>query len=360
MFIDDIIIFSRTEDEHVELVDWVLGRLEAEGYYTNPAKCQFMRSEVSFLGHMVSRDGLSVQQHKVDAVRSWPVPQSVKDVRAFLGLAGFYRRFVRDFAAVARPLTDLTKVVERGWFSWGADEQHAFDTLKQALTSAPVLAHPDPQRQWTVQTDASGFAIGAVLSQVQDDGKARPVAYWSHKLNSAQRNYSATERELMAIVEATKHWRQYLHGSPHPVLLRSDHQPLVYLNTKEQLNRRLGRWMEELCDLTFEMGYVKGKDNAAADALSRRADLESKDESAAEPTVLKVRLTAMPRANREPSMSHAWRVHGGWMEQQWTGPVHPKCSRLRAVGPSAEWLAAYHTCCQTSSSGRHGGRARAR
>ena len=144
VFIDDIIVYSRTEDEHLELIDWVLGRLEAEGYYANPAKCEFLRSQVSFLGHMVSREGLSMQQHKIAAVHNWPVPQSVKDVRAFLGLAGFYRRFVRNFASLAQPLTDLTKIADRRWWSWGPEEQRAFDTLKQALTSAPVLAHPDP------------------------------------------------------------------------------------------------------------------------------------------------------------------------------------------------------------------------
>ena len=310
VFIDDIIVYSRMEGEHLELVDWVLSRLSAEGYYANPDKCQFLRSEVSFLGHVVSRAGVSMQQHKVDAVRNWPLLKSVKDVRAFLGLAGFYRRFVRGFAAIAQPLTDLTKIVDHRWWSWGPTEQKAFDALKQAMTAAPVLAHPDPQRQWTVQTDASGMAIGGVLSQKQDDGTVRPVAYWSHKLNSAERNYSATERELMAIVKATEHWRVYLHGSPHPVLLLSDHKPLVYLNGKAELGMRLARWMEALCDLTFEIGYVKGKDNAAADALSRRSDHEA-SEVAAEPSMWKVKLLSVSAGQ---PVARCWRVSGEWME----------------------------------------------
>jgi predicted aspartyl protease len=274
VFIDDIILWSRTEEEHLLLIDWVLGRLKAEGYYAHPGKCQFMKSEVNFLGHVVSRRGVSMQQHKVQAVKSWPVPTTVKDVRAFLGLAGFYRRFVKGFASVAKPLTDLTCVKDRDGWEWGSTEQQAFDTLKQALIEAPILAHPDPQRQWIVQTDASGFAIGAVLSQKQDDGTVRPVAYWSEKLTSAPRNYCATERELMAIVRAVEHWREYLFGSPHPVLLRSDHKPLVYLSRKTVLGQRLTGWMELLSDYTFEIGYVKGKDNGAADALSRRSDHE--------------------------------------------------------------------------------------
>ena len=309
VYIDDIIIYSRTEAEHIELIDWVLTRLEAEGYFAHPGKCQFLRDEVNFLGHVVSRAGVSMQQHKVAAIRDWPVLQSVKDVRAFLGLAGFYRRFVRGFSEIARPLTDLTCIADKKWWSWSSEAQQAFDALKQALTTAPLLAHPDPQSQWIVQTDASGHAIGGVLSQKQDDGSVKPVAFWSHKLNSAQRNYSATERELMALVEATKHWRAYLHGSPHPILLKSDHKPLVYLNGKAELGMRLSRWMEELCDLTFEIGYVKGKDNAAADALSRRSDHESK--TAAAPSVLKVKLTA---AQAGHSMSSSWRAHGSWMD----------------------------------------------
>ena len=321
VFIDDIIVYSRTVAEHVELVDWVLSQLEKTEYFAHPGKCQFLKDEVNFLGHVVKRDGVSMQQHKVLAVDSWPTLQSVKDVRSFLGLAGFYRRFVKDFSKIAQPLTDLTQIKVGDWWSWGAAEQSAFDELKRALTSAPVLAHPDPQRQWTVQTDASGLAIGGVLSQRQDDGLMRPVAFWSKKLSSAERNYSATERELMAIVKATEHWRAYLHGSPHPVLLKSDHKPLVYLNGKAELGMRLSRWMEALCDLTFEIGYVRGKDNAAADALSRRSDYEPAQGAAAvEPSSMKVKLMgAEDGSTRGHTVgllrSHAWRVHGRWMAE---------------------------------------------
>ena len=310
VFIDDIIVYSRTEAEHLELIAYVLSQLEKEGYYAHPGKCQFMRSEVSFLGHMVRRDGMSMQQHKVQAVKDWPTLQSVKDVRSFLGLANYYRRFVRGYAQIAQPLTDLTRKEDGKplpW-SWGTTEQKAFDALKRALTSAPVLAHPDPQRQWIVQTDASGVAIGGVLSQKQADGTVRPVAFWSYKLNSAERNYSATVRELMAIVRAAQHWRVYLHGSPHPVLLRSDHKPLIYLNGKAELGMRLTRWMEELCDLTFEIGYVKGKDNAVADALSRRSDHESKQAEAA-PSMLKVKLVSAGTL-----LATRWSATGEWME----------------------------------------------
>jgi transposase InsO family protein len=313
VFVDDILLYSRTEEEHLELIDWVLSRLEEKGYFAHVGKCEFMRSEVNFLGHVVSREGVSMQQHKVKDVREWPTPQSPTDVRRFLGLAGFYRRFVRDFAGIARPLTDLTRTEVKKRWQWGDREQVAFDTLKRQLTEAPVLAHPDPLKQWSVQTDASGFAIGAVLSQQQEDGAMRPVAYWSTKLKPAEMRYSATERELMAIVKAVQHWRVYLHGSPHPVLLKSDHKPLVYLNGKPELGMRLSRWMEGLSELSFEIGYVKGKDNAAADALSRRSDYERESvESSMPPPTMKVKLI---EGSGEKPVS-PWQQDGQWMEEE--------------------------------------------
>lgn len=310
VFVDDIVVYSRTEEEHIALIDWVLKRLKAEGYFAHPRKCLFLQSEVNFLGHVVSRNGLSVQQHKVKDIHDWPTPQSVTDVRRFLGLANFYRRFVRDFSAIAQPLTSLTQTAVKRKWHWGGREEAAFHELKRRLTEAPILAHPDPMRQWTVQTDASGYAIGAVLSQQQDDGTVRPVAYWSAKLKPAEIRYSATERELMAIVKATQHWRAYLHGSPHPIQLRSDHKPLIYLNGKAELGMRLSRWMEQLSDLTFEIGYVKGKDNAAADALSRRSDHEAAD-TAEPPSTTKVRIVP---STRQKAVGQ-WRSNGQWIEE---------------------------------------------
>ena len=309
VFIDDIIIYSRTEAEHLELIDWVLSQLVKAGYYANPGKCQFLKSEVNFLGHVVSRAGVSMQKHKVEAVRNWPQLKSPKDVRAFLGLAGFYRRFVKGFSEIAKPLTDLTRVADIGW-DWGQTEQKAFDTLKQAMVSAPVLAHADPYQPWMVQTDASGYAIGAVLSQKQKDGTVRPIAYWSKKLSGAASRYSATERELMAIVEATQHWRSYLHGSPYPIQLLSDHKPLIYLNHKAELGQRLTKWMEQLCDFTFEIRYVKGKDNVVADALSRRSDYEPNGSAVPAPAGWKVKLLERSAASASQSLASMWVVTG--------------------------------------------------
>lgn len=214
-------------------VRWVLMRLCEEGYYAHPDKCEFFMKEVSFLGHVINADGIHVQQHKVQSVASWPVPTTWKEVKAFLGLTGYYRKFVAGYSRVALPLTELTKNSQR--FEWGAEQQKAFDQLKAQLTSAPILAHPDPSRQYILSSDASGFAIAAVLSQQQEDGTTRPVAYYSRKMSAAKKNYDVHDKELLAIVMAVKHWRCYLDGNPHPTKVLTDHKGLQWLNSKAEL-----------------------------------------------------------------------------------------------------------------------------
>ena len=273
VFIDDILIYSKTAREHAELVEWVLKRLEGEGYYANPDKCEFFQKEVSFLGHVVSEKGVSVQQHKVKAVTEWPEPKGKKEVRAFLGLTNYYRRFIPSFSEIAAPLTDLTG--KDVLFRWTEKEQGAFDLLKLRMTTADVLAHPHQDRPYIITTDASGFAVSGVLSQDQPDGIRRPVAYMSRKLNSAERRYATHDKELLAIVKAVEHWRCYLEGNGHPILLLSDHRSLQHLNTQPNLNDRQARWVEKLSDFEFRIEYIKGNLNRVADELSRRADYEA-------------------------------------------------------------------------------------
>ena len=279
VFIDDLLIYTKTAEEHEEVVRWVLQRLSEEGYYANPEKCEFFMREVSFLGHIINEHGIHVQQHKVKSVADWPTPKSKKDVRAFLGLTGYYRKFVQGYGQVAIPLTNLT--AEKVPFTWGMDEQQAFDQLKALLTSAPVLAHPDPAKQYIINTDASGYAVAGVLSQEQADGKVRPVAYYSRKMKDAEKRYDARNKELLAIVEAVSHWRCYVDGSPHATRILTDHKGLQWLNTAPELNDRQSRWVEKLSDIEYEVHYVPGPRNAAADALSRRADYEDDDASPA-------------------------------------------------------------------------------
>ena len=272
VFIDDILIYTKTVEEHEEVVRWLLRRLSEEGYYANPEKCEFFMREVSFLGHVINEAGFHVQQHKVKAVAAWPTPTTRTQVRAFLGLTGYYRKFVEGYSQIALPLTELTKMTRA--FEWGTAEQQAFDQLKERLTSAPILAHPDPSRQYVLNTDASGFAVAAVLSQEQADGSMRPIAYYSRKMEPAERKYDARNKELLAIVCAVDHWRCYIDGSPHSTKILTDHKGLQWLNSAPVLNDRQSRWVEKLSDIEYEVHYVPGPRNAAADALSRRWDFE--------------------------------------------------------------------------------------
>ena len=329
VFIDDIMIHTKSIEEHEELVRWVLQRLVEEKYYANPDKCEFLKKEISFLGHIINDQGISVQQHKVKAVASWPVPTTVKEVKGFLGLTNYYRKFVNEYSRVAVPLTEMTKKPKKvvngkthrsqisqtkaadSKFSWGPAQQKAFDELKARLVSAPILAHPDPSRQYILHTDASGFAIAGVLSQEQKDGTVRPVAYYSHKMGPSERNYKVTEQELLAIVKAVQYWRCYLEGNPHPVKIHTDHQGLQWLNTKAELNGRQARWVEELSDFDFQVLYLPGPQNAAADALSRRVDLQPTEEagvvaSAPQKPRLKLQLDAIPAVTEV----EAWEVKG--------------------------------------------------
>ena len=271
VFLDDILIFSRTKEEHTAHVREVLARLRASKLYAKRTKCEFFRSEVEFLGHRIGAEGLSVTQDKVKSVRDWPVPQDVKDVRSFLGLAGFYRKFVRDFSKIALPITELTK--ETTAFEWGEKQQQAFEALKSALCSAPVLLIPDPSKPYTLNCDACDYALGATLQQDHGNG-LQPVAYMSRKFKPAEINYDTREKEFMALVDACSHWRHYLH-SDLPFTLLSDHDSLKYHKTMPHLSGRLARWIEKMAEFDYEIKHIEGKKNIVADALSRRADLKS-------------------------------------------------------------------------------------
>ena len=280
VYIDDILIFSRDADEHAEHVEWVLQQLRLNGYYANPDKCEFFQDRVNFLGHVISADGVAVQQHKVDAVAKWPTPQCVSDVRRFLGLTGYYRRFVAGFSGIAGPLSDLTR--KDTPFVWGPKEEAAFAQLKAALASAPVLVTPDNAKPYTLHTDASGYAVGATLSQENSRGLLQPVAFLSKKMNAAQRNYSVHEWELLAVTEALKAWRCFLYGAAAPVDIYTDHHSLQWINTQPNLSARQSRWVEQLQDYSFKVHHLPGEKNGAADALSRRSDHEAAHAAEAE------------------------------------------------------------------------------
>ena len=267
VFLDDILIFSNTLEEHERHVKQVLEVLRKEKLYAKESKCEFFKDEVEFLGHIVGRNGIRMMQDKVEAVRAWPVPARVTDVRAFLGTAGYYRKFIKDFSKTSTPLSELTKDDVK--FEWGAKQQSAFQQLKDAIVEGPVLILPDPKLPFVVHTDASGYAVGAVLQQDQGHG-LQPIAFLSKKMLPAETRYPVHEQELLAIITALGAWRHYLYGAK--FVVRTDHKSLEHFKTQPLLSGRQSRWKDIIANFDFTIEYVEGKTNVVADGLSRRAD----------------------------------------------------------------------------------------
>ena len=265
VFLDDILVFSKTAEEHQAHLREVLSRLRSAKFYAKLSKCDLWKTQVHFLGHVVTSSGIQVEETKVQAIRNWPPPHDVSSLRSFLGLASFYRRFVPGFAHLAAPLTDCFRKDHP--FSWGPTQQQAFASLKDALCSTPILQPYGPHLPCVVDFDASNEAIGAVLLQRFPTG-LHPVAYESRRLNRAERNYSARDREQLAMVHATKVWRHYLLGKP--VLMRTDHRPLLQPLRLEFMKGRHHRWEEQLQLFDIKLEYMPGRSHIAPDALSRR------------------------------------------------------------------------------------------
>ena len=267
VFLDDILIYSKTREEHAKHLREVLRRLRKWKFYANLDKCKFWQSEVTFLGHKVTSNGLNMEEDKVKAILDWPQPKDQKDVRVFNGLASWYRRYIFFYAHLAAPLTDL--LCNNRPFVWGKREQQAFDELKKVVSSKPILQAYDPQAPCVVDFDASDYAIGAVLQQEGQDG-LHPVAFESRRLSSAERNYSARDREQLAMVHSTQVWRHYLLGKK--VTMRTDHKPLLDPIKLEFMKGRHHRWEEQLQLFDINLVYKPGKFHIVPDALSRRHD----------------------------------------------------------------------------------------
>ena len=270
VFLDDILIYSKTLEEHEEHLRIVLGLLRKEKLFAKESKCEFFARRLFYLGHVVSSQGVEIDYDKIRAVIEWPIPRTVRDIKFFLGFTGFFRKYIQKYTEIAIPLTQALKGfkgLKRNTkysppVTWTEEMNASFEVLKHSVTSAPRLAIGDPDRPFVVRTDASDQDIGAVLLQ---DG--RPVAYESKKLNPAQCRYSTYEKELFAIVHALKIWRHFLYGSKFVVY--ADHQSLKYFCEASDLRGRKARWAELMQEFDFEIKYCKGVKNQVADALSR-------------------------------------------------------------------------------------------
>jgi len=272
VYLDDILIYSKTMEEHEALVKQVLARPERHDLAVSLKKSVFHVDTVEFLGYIVGKAGVTRSEKDVESILNWRAPRSVKDVQLFMGFANFYRRFIENFLKICKPITDTlkTKGGKHLWF-WGEQQDKAFEELKRRFTSAPILADFYPDRKTGIETDASDFALGYILSQYL--GKLlHPVAFHSEKLNDAERNYEIHDRELLAILEAFHEWKHYLLGVDEPVTVYTEHQNLQYFLTTKLWNPRQIRWAQWLANFNFKIVYRPGSRGGKPDALSRRPE----------------------------------------------------------------------------------------
>jgi transposase InsO family protein len=282
-YLDDILVFSDNEEEHTEQVLKVLQRLRERGLQLDIDKCEFDVKEVKYLGLIISTDGVKMDPEKLEAIENWETPRSAADIQAFLGFANFYRRFIANFSALTRPLNDRTKgeafTTRSGKkkmryvpFTWTPECQQAFDGIKEAFRSAPMLAHFDPEKETWVETDASDFVTAGVLSQMHN-GVLRPVAFFSKKMSPAECNYMIYDKELLAIIRSFELWKPEVASlaPENPVQVFTDHKNLEYFMTTKQLNRRQARWAEFLSEFNFKIMYRPGKQGEKPDILTRRS-----------------------------------------------------------------------------------------
>ncbi|GBM82908.1 Retrovirus-related Pol polyprotein from transposon 17.6 [Araneus ventricosus] len=264
-YLGDIIVFSQTFENHLQRLKIVLQCIQEAGLVLNTKKCVFGVRQITILGHVVSEDGIKPDPEKVRAVKNFPVPKSVHDVRSFLGLCSYYRRFIKNFCYRAQPLQDLLKGDSK--FAWGLDQTKSFENLKTALSSDPILGLFDEEAPTEMHTDASGYGLGAVSVQIQKE-KGRVIAYASKTLTKAEKNYSTTERECLAAVWAITKFRPYLYGRFFKIV--TDHHSLCWLTGLKDPEGKLARWALRLQEYNFEITYKSGKKHKDADSLSRK------------------------------------------------------------------------------------------
>lgn len=278
VYFDDILIFAKNLEELINRITLVLSRIREHGIKLKPTKCGFGLNSTTYLGHRISADGISVDESRIQAIREFPIPKDQHDVRSFHGLCSYNRKYVKGFASIARPLTNLMK--KDCEFTWNQECQDAFEKLKEALINHPILVHYDPDSEHELRTDACAYGMGAVLFQKSNEAKKQgAILYLSKSLNKAQRNYSTTERECLAAFWAMTSLKHYLLGRK--FVLVTDHAPLSLLKNGKDPHQRLARWVAQLQCFDFEVRYKPGNSHTDADCLSRMVenDPESNDDS---------------------------------------------------------------------------------
>lgn len=264
IYLDDCIVYSHDLESHISKLELIFSKFREANLKLQPDKCEFLRREVAYLGHVITDNGVSPNPDKVKAISQFPTPKTPKDVKSFLGLAGYYRRFIENFSHITKPLTSLLKKDVN--FHWSPEQEQAFNLLKQKLISAPLLQYPDFSQPFIVTTDSSNYAVGAILSQ-GEIGKDKPIAYASRTLNKQEGNYSTTEKELLAILFGVNTFRPYLYGYQFKIV--TDHRPLTWLFNAKDPGGRLIRWRLKLEEYDYEIVYKPGRVNSNADSLSR-------------------------------------------------------------------------------------------
>lgn len=263
-YLDDIITYSSDLNEHIYRLESVFQRLEKHNLKIQPCKCEFLRKEVAYLGHVVTKDGVKPNPNKIIAIQKYPIPKTQKEIKSFLGLTGYYRRFIKNYSEIIKPLTLLLK--KNANFNFDEKCIESFNKCKELLTNAPILSYPNFDEEFILTTDASNFAIGAVLAQGKL-GEEKPIAYGSRTLNGAETRYSTIEKELLSIVHFVKHFRPYLFGRKFKIVC--DHKPLIWVFSIKDPGSRLARWRLKLEEYEYEIIHKPGKYNKNADALSR-------------------------------------------------------------------------------------------
>jgi len=267
IYVDDILIFSKRKEELQKLTLRVLKKLQENDLFANLDKCTFEATEVDYLGMIITENQIKMDPAKLEGIKDWPSPTTVKQVRSFLGFGNFYRKFIGHYANITRPLNDLTKK-DLTW-NWTDACQEVFEKLKEEFQKVPVLLMPDSTKPFIIETDASKFATGAVIRQKDMNGDYHPCEYISHSFDATQQNYEIYDRELMGIVCALETWRHYLQGSPFPTIILSDHKNLTYFQTAQKLNRRQARWSLFLSEFNLKLIHTPRSKMIQSDALFR-------------------------------------------------------------------------------------------